>query len=266
MEKIVTLPEAVSRVRDGQTIAFGGNVLHRSPMAAVLELVRQGQKNLHLVKTAIALEVDLLCASGQVDTVTAGYVGYETEFGLCAFYRRAVESGRTRANENACYTVITSFRAAIQGVPFLPVRGLQGSDLVEAVDFRPVTCPYTGEQLYACRAIQPDVAFVHVQQADRQGNARISGPHYEDLLIARAAKTVILSAEEIVDDDFFASDPHQCDIPGLLVDAVVHMPGGAAPGTCSGHYGLDREVLRSFKAAKTPAEALAVFGLQEVVS
>lgn len=262
MSKCMDLSTAVALVKDGDTVAFGGNALFRSPMGAVKELVRQGRKDLHLIKTAIAYEADLLCAADSVKAVTAGFVGYEGEFGLCRWYRKGVESGRVRANENACYSVITSWRAAVYGVPFLPIRGMKGSDLLEAVGFQKVTCPYTGEELVAIRAIAPDVAFLHVQKADEEGNGYIEGPAYEDRLIARAARKVVLTAEEIVPGSFFAQDPHRADIPAVTTTAVVHLPGGAKPCAVSGCYDLDREELRAFLAAKEPEQALAAAGLE----
>ena len=194
MNKLLDLAAAVAMVNDGDTVAFGGNVLYRSPIAAVKELIRQDKKDLHLVKTAIAYEVDLLCAAGAASRVTAGFVGYEGEFGLCRWYRKGVESATVRADENACYSVITALRGAAYGVPFLPIRGILGSDLLDAVGFRKVTCPYTGEELVAIRAIAPDVAFLHVQKADEMGNGCIIGPTYEDTVIARAAKKLVLTA------------------------------------------------------------------------
>jgi glutaconate CoA-transferase subunit A len=139
---------------------------------------------------------------------------------------------------------------------------MMDSDLLKAVGFHKVTCPYTGEELVAVRAIAPDVAFLHVQKADEEGNACISGPVYEDSIIAKAAKKVVLTAEEIVPGSFFAQDPHRADIPAAVTTAVVHLPGGARPCAVSGCYDMDREELRSFLAAKEPQAALAAAGLE----
>ncbi len=261
MSKVMDLSAAVALVKDGDTVAFGGNVLYRSPVGAVKELIRQGRKDLDLVKTAIAYEVDLLCAAGAVRSVTAGFVGYEGEFGLCRWYRKGVEGGTVKAYENACYSVITAWRAAVYGVPFLPIRGMTGSDLLEHVGFKTVKCPYTGEEVVAIKAIAPDVAFLHVQKADEDGNACIIGPSYEDLTIARAAKKLVITAEEIVPGSFFAEDPHRADIPAVVTTAVVHLPGGAKPCAVSGYYDIDREELRAFQSAKEPSAALAAAGL-----
>ena len=262
MNKLLDLAAAVSMVNDGDTVAFGGNVLYRSPIAAVKELIRQDKKDLHLVKTAIAYEVDLLCAAGAASRVTAGFVGYEGEFGLCRWYRKGVESATVRADENACYSVITALRGAAYGVPFLPIRGMLGSDLLDAVGFRKVTCPYTGEELVAIRAIAPDVAFLHVQKADEMGNGCIIGPTYEDTVIARAAKKLVLTAEEIVPSSYFSEDPNRASIPAVLTTAVVKAPGGAKPCAVSGCYDMDREELRAFLAEKDPDAALRAAGIE----
>lgn len=262
MNKLLDLAAAVAMVNDGDTVAFGGNVLYRSPIAAVKELIRQDKKDLHLVKTAIAYEVDLLCAAGAASRVTAGFVGYEGEFGLCRWYRKGVESATVRADENACYSVITALRGAAYGVPFLPIRGMLGSDLLDAVGFRKVTCPYTGEELVAIRAIAPDVAFLHVQKADEMGNGCIIGPTYEDTVIARAAKKLVLTAEEIVPSSYFSEDPNRASIPAVLTTAVVKAPGGAKPCAASGCYDMDREELRAFLVEKDPDAALRAAGIE----
>jgi len=257
MSKLMTLQEAVCLVDDGATVALGGNVLHRAPMGAAAELLRRGRKGLHLVKTAGAMDVDLLCAADALAAVTFGYIAYEPPYGLCQFFRRAVQEGRVQARENACYTVIMGLRAAVYGLPFLPVRGLDGSDLIAARGFKKVANPYGEGEFVAVPAIRPDVAIVHVQEADEQGNGRIWGPKYEDALMARAARRVILTAERIVPTERFVAQPECTDVPGFLVDAVVHLPGGAAPCSCAGLYEIDDEMVRAFQAVKTAAEVSA---------
>jgi glutaconate CoA-transferase subunit A len=177
-DKLTTLEAAVSAVANDQTVALGGNTLHRGPCAAVHELVRQGRRGLEIVKTAGAYDVDLLCGLGVASAVSAGFVGFETAFGLAPSYRREVEQGRVEAREHACYTVIAGLRAAIQGVPFMPVAGMVGSDLLAARGFKTVADPYTGREVVAAPMIVPDVAIVHVQEADALGNARIDGTRF----------------------------------------------------------------------------------------
>ena len=111
-DKRRSLEGVIATIEDGSRVALGGNTLHRAPVAAVHELVRQQKRGLELVKTAGAYDVDLLCAMGCVAAVSAGFVGYENVFGLAPLYRRAVEAGRVEAREHACYTVIAGLRAA----------------------------------------------------------------------------------------------------------------------------------------------------------
>src|SRR5438874_3179129 len=180
ISKQTTLAEAIASVEDGSIVALGGNTIHRAPCAAVHELVRQHKRGLELVKTAGAYDVDVLVGTGVADRVSAGFIGFENVFGLAPQYRRAAEQGRIQVKEHACYTVITAMRAAAQGVPFLPIAGMLNSDLMQARSFKTVIDPYSGEELAAVQAIRPDVAILHVQEADEEGNGRIYGSVYED--------------------------------------------------------------------------------------
>jgi glutaconate CoA-transferase subunit A len=255
-DKRRSLAGVVATIESGSRIALGGNTLHRAPAAAVHELARQRTCNLELVKTAGAYDVDLLCGLGLVSAVSAGYVGYETVFGLAPSYRRAVEGGAVEAREHACYTIIAGLRAAAQGVPFMPLNGLQGSDLPALRGFATVRDPYSGLEVVAVPSIAPDVAFIHVQEADVEGNGRIWGSVFEDTLMVRAAKRVILTAERIVDGATFAAEPDRTDVPGFLVEAVVEAPGGAWPTSCAGLYPYDEAVLGGLVRAAGRDDAL----------
>jgi glutaconate CoA-transferase subunit A len=251
MSKLMSLTQAVNIIHDKDTVGIGGNVLHRSPMALVREIARQGRKNLHLVKTAGAMDVDLLCLAGCVDSVDAGFISYETEYSLAGHYRKAVQNGIVKGNEHACYTVISALRAASAGIPFMPVKGLQISDLIDANDyFKRIQDPFSGELVTVVKAIVPDVAIIHVQEADKNGNARIIGPKFEDVLFSRAAKKVIITAETIVPETRFAFSKEKADIPHFLVEAVVHAPQGAMPCSCPSKYDIDRSNLDEFKSLK----------------
>jgi glutaconate CoA-transferase subunit A len=252
-DKRTTIAEAIATVPDGSRVALGGNTLHRGPGAAVHEIVRQRKKGLEIVKTAGAYDVDLLCAAGCVAAVSAGFVGYETPFGMAPAYRHAVESGVVEAREHACATVIAGLRAAIQGVPFMPVAGLHGSDLPAARGFQALVDPYSGANVYVVPALMPDIALIHVQEADAAGNGRIVGTRFEDVLMAQAARRVVLTAERIVDGTSFMAVPETVAIPGFLVDAVVEAPGGAWPFSCTPNYGYDAEYLAAWvKVARDP--------------
>lgn len=258
-DKTTTLSAAISEIRPGARVALGGNTLHRGPSAAVHEIVRQGIGNLELVKTAGAYDVDLLAATGLATSASVGFVGFETVFGMAPSYRRAVEGGLVETKEHACYTVIAGLRAAIQGVPFMPIAGMFGSDLLAARDFRTIEDPYTGQPVVAVPALVPDVALIHVQEADAQGNARIVGTRFEDVLMAQAAKMVVVTAERIVDGASFEANPESVAIPGFMVHAVVEAPRGAWPCSCAGEYDFDAEFLAEYVAASKDPERIRQF-------
>jgi glutaconate CoA-transferase subunit A len=259
MSKLLSLAEAAARVRDGDVLALGGNILHRSPFAFARELARQGRRGLQLVKTAGGYDIDLLCAAGCVAVVHAGCVGLENEFGFAPNYRRAVEEGRVESRENACYTVIASLRAAAYGIPFQPVNALWGSDLPQASDFRLVKDPYTGQEVYAIPALRPDWAVIHVPEADEQGNARILGCVFEDVIMTRAARGVIVTAERIVATEAFRGSPETIAVPHFMVTAVVEEPGGAAPGSCYPSYDYDPTHVRRYLALAADPQRLAEY-------
>lgn len=252
--KLTSLAEAIATVSNGATVALGGNTLHRSPAAAVHELIRQGKTGLNLVKTAGAYDVDILCGAGVARAVTAGFIGFENVFGMAGLYRRAVEEGRVQACEHACYSVIAGLRAAAQGVPFMPVAGLTDSDVPAAQGFRTVTDPYTSQPVIVIAPIIPDVAIIHVHEADVEGNARIRGTLFEDVLMVTAARRVILTAERMVDGQIFAEQPELTTIAGFMVEMVVEAPRGAWPCSCAGLYDYDAEYLAEYMASTRTAE------------
>ncbi|WP_374724565.1 CoA transferase subunit A [Calidifontibacillus erzurumensis] len=256
MNKILTLKEAVATINNGDTVAIGGNVLHRAPMAFVREIARQKKKKLKIVKTAGAHDIDLLCAVGAVSSVDAGFVSYETKYGLAEHYRKAVQSGEVIANEHACYTVICALRGASMNVPFMPVKGLNAGDLLLENDyFVVVEDPFgSGEPVTLVKSIIPDVAVIHVHECDKNGNSIIYGPKFEDVLLSRAAKRVIITTEQIVPEFKLKMKSDRVDIPGFLVSAVVHAPKGASPCSCYQKYDVDHQALSSFIARKEKAE------------
>lgn len=253
-DKVMSLEEAVAQIPDGATVALGGNTFHRGPSAAVHELVRQGKQELRAVKTAGAYDIDILAGAGSINRAAVGYVGFEALYGLAPNYRRAAEEGRLVVEEHACYTVITGLRASIQGVPFLPVAGMFGSDVVPARGWKTVYDPYSGEELVAIPRLAPDWAIIHTELADREGNALIRGSLFEDLLMANAADRVIVTTEEVAPSEALRAEGAYASIPGYLVDAVVHAPRGAWPCSLEDLYPVDEAYLTAYvKASKSEA-------------
>ena len=235
-------------------------------MAAAYEIIRQGRRGLNLVKTAGAFDIDILCGAGAASAVTAGFVGYENLFGMAPLYRRAVEQGAVRACEHTCYSLIAGLRAASQGVPFMPVNAFSQSDVPAAQGYRTVIDPYSGTEVFAAPAITPDVAIIHVHEADANGNARIYGSLFEDVLMVTAARSVILTTEHIVDGSAFEAQPELTSIAGFMVSHVVHCPAGARPTSCHGMYGIDVPYLTNFYAQTTTAEAFRAWLQQSVLA
>ncbi|MBV9280271.1 MAG: CoA transferase subunit A, partial [Chloroflexi bacterium] len=231
-----------------------------SPSAAVHELVRQRKRDLTLIKTAGGYDVDLLVGAGCVSRLIVAYVGFENLQGMAPRFRRAVEEGRVALEEQTCTSVITGLRAASQGIPFMPIAGMAGSDIVPG-RFLSVPNPYGEGEVVTVPAIWPDWAIVHVQEADPAGNARIHGTQFEDVLMAKAARRVMVICERIVGGEEFAAQPELTAIPAFQVDVVVEAPHGAWPASCAGHYGVDEGYLAAYyqAALKATPEGLEAF-------
>ncbi|GBD38359.1 Glutaconate CoA-transferase subunit A [bacterium HR37] len=244
MGKVKTLKEAASLVSDGDRLAIGGLLLQRIPAAFIRELARQGKKGLKVMKTAANYDFDLLSFAGCVDEIAAGFVSFEAEFGLAPNFRKAVEDGRVRFEENSCYTVIASLRAAAFGIPFMPIASLGNSYLVNK--FKEIENPYGEGKVLAVPAIYPDWAVLHVHKADEEGNAVIYGPVYEDLIMSRAARNIVLTTEKVVSKEDIKRELDLAVIPGFKVRAVVEVPGGASPGACYPYYDYSSEHLKRY--------------------
>lgn len=268
-EKVRSLAEAAALVGDGSVVGLGGALSLREPMALIRELVRQGRLGLHLVGNAHGVDVDLLCGAGAVGTAELTYVGFEFDFGVAANYRRACEEGQVQVRESNCVTLINQLRAAAFGLPFVALGSFGGSDILRLhPEFREMTSPLDGERVIVAPPLRPDVALLHVHYADSTGNARIEEPLASDVLLARAAATVILSAERLVSpQEMRELGPN---IPYFEVTAVVEAPYGAHPTSCYPFYAYDREHLAEYMAAAQGGpEAFAaylqryVYGLSE---
>jgi acyl CoA:acetate/3-ketoacid CoA transferase alpha subunit len=230
MDKTLPLDQLSSLVEPGATLALGGAWLSNHPLAAVRQMIRDGVEDLHLVSSLASIEVDLLVAAGAVRTLTFSMVSLEA-YGLAPNFRRAAESGEIELREVSGVALNVAFDAGAHRLPFLPMRGIGGSELpLHREDFyRAFDCPFTGRRLLGIRAIEPDVAIVHATRADREGNAQVDASWSNDPEIARAARRVVVTCEEIVDTEVLARNPTSTHIPGFLVDAVVEAPLGAHP-------------------------------------
>jgi len=250
MKKVLTsLEEAAKLVNDGDLITFGGATFQRAPMEFVRELVRRGKKGLNLIDREPAMDFDLLIGAGCVDKVRTGMLAFEI-FGMAPNFRKKSEAGEITTKEGACQPIIAGFRAAAMGIPSIPVKGMLGSDLLDISEVigsqMQVEDPFTGEKMIAVRAIEPDVAVIHAQKADEYGNVRIEGPLYEDVIKAKAAKTVVVTAEELIPNSEIRKMPEATTLPHFIVDAVVEAPKGAYPCSCFNYYEADYDHIKEY--------------------
>jgi glutaconate CoA-transferase subunit A len=263
MDKRTTAADAVRELRDGMTVGIGGWGSRRKPMALVREILRSPVRDLTLVSYG-GPDVGLLCAAGKLRSVVYGFVSLDS-IPLEPHFRRARESGQVEARELDEGMLQWGLYAAALRLPFLPTRAGLGSDVMRLYPgLRTVTSPYAdGEELVAMPALPLDVAFVHVNRADRAGNGQILGPDpYFDDLFCMAAKRRFLSCEKLVaTEDFGKAGPvHTMRIQRMWVDGVIESPGGAHFTECPPDYGRDEAFQREYAAAARDPDAWRAFG------
>lgn len=253
------MSEAIAElVPDGSSVAMGLQLEQMIPFAAGHEIIRQRKRDLRLIGPISDCLFDQLIGAGCAKDVVAAWVG-NVMMGQAYNFRRAVETSAIRVFNMTNFTIALGLQAGAMGVPFLPTRTAMGSDVPKANHFfYQIISPFEPkETLYAVRAIVPDVTIVNVQRADSEGNAHCWGNFGVMLEAVRAAKTVIVVAEEIAPAEVIASDPNRTVIPGFLVSAVVHEPFGAHPSPVQGYYSRDNEFFRVYHAETKAPEAYA---------
>lgn len=157
--------------------------------------------------------------------------------------------------------MVAGLRAAAFGLNFLPLTLLGGSEIPGANGWQEVKDPYSEERYLAIPAVKPDWAIIHVQQADLEGNARIYGSKFEDVLLSRAARHVLITCEELLPVYAFTDQPEATDIPAFLVDRVVYAPRGAWPTSCYQHYSLAEEEIRKLVSMREARELISWLNL-----
>lgn len=245
MNKQISMEDATALVQEGSILALGGMTLYRRPVAFVRALIRKYQEQgepgqLTLLAFTGGIESDLLVGAGMVACMRSCYFGLEI-FGLAPMFTYYANNGKLIILEETEASIAFGLRAQMAGVGFMPGRGWLGTDLPRLrPDVKTVCDPYSGEELMAFPAIQPDIAVIHALQADQHGNAIIGDNKGIDLELALTAQTVILTAEEIV--------PllTRADLVSPVVDAVVVAPHGAAPTSCHPNYPIDGEIILAY--------------------
>ncbi|MCU0485188.1 MAG: CoA transferase subunit A [Anaerolineales bacterium] len=259
MSKVLSLTAAIARhVHDGDTI-YAAGFTHLIPFAAGHEIIRQGRKNLVLARATPDLIYDQMVAAGCAQKVIFSYMG-NPGVGSLRCVRSEIEAGRLAWEEYSHFGMISRLQAGASGVPFMPMNPTAAGDLERAnPNYRTVTDPYSGKEVVVVPALTPDVAIVHVQRADAEGNAHVWGIIGEQKEAAFAAQRVILTAEEIVDEEIIRSDPNRTLIPGMVVDAVCHVPYCAHPSYTQGYYDRDNTFYLEWDAISKSADRISQY-------
>jgi glutaconate CoA-transferase subunit A len=264
--KVMTVKEAVSRfVKDGDYFASGGFGTNRIATAVLHEMLRQGVQDLGVAGHTTTHDFEILAAGNQMGRGTlmarldvAYIIGLEAR-GLSPHARRVIESGEVELCEWTNYALALRFLAAAMGVPYLPARNILGSDTFERSGAKEVICPFTGIKLVAYPALYPDVAAIHVHEADEFGNCRIKGITIADRDLASASKKVIITTERLISNDEIRSEPAQTTIPFYCVDAVCVVPHGSYPGNMPFEYFSDEAHLREWLAVEKDLDKFGKF-------
>ena len=239
MMKLISLSEAINKFVHEGDMLYASGFTHLIPFAAGHEIIRQEIKNLILARATPDLIYDQMVAAGCARKVVFSYMG-NPGVGSLRRVRAALEAGELEWEEYSHFSMISRLQAGASGLPFMPMKQTGAADLVRVnPSYQYVTDPYSGEEVVVVPPLKPDVAVVHVQRADAQGNAQVWGILGEQRLAAFAAERVILTAEEIVDEAVIRSDPNRTLIPGLVVDAVCHVPYCAHPSYTQGYHDRD---------------------------
>ena len=265
-DKRTTVADAVSRlIHDGDYLAIGGFGTNRIPTAVLHEILRQRKQNLGFAGHTATHDFEVLCAgnlTGRGKTLAkvdiAYVVGLEAR-GLSPHARRVMESGTVEFTEWSNYALAVRFQAAAMGLSFLPTRSMLGTDTLRHSAAKVIPCPFTGVPVVALPALYPDVAAIHVHEADCFGNARIAGPTVADLDIARAAKRLIITCERLVPHETFRAAPDRTAVPFFCVDAVCEAPFGSYPGNMPGEYFSDEDHMKRWLEVEKDPEAFARF-------
>ncbi len=259
-DKRMTAREAVERfVSDGDSLVIA-NCLYATPYALLHEIIRQGKKDLTVFQQGGIDELDQLIMGKCVRKLVMAYNFRVAGERIETVLERALRRGELEIEDYSNYTLLTMLQAGAMGYPFLPVMsGIRETDVYhverafKGEKFGEVTCPFTGEKVVVVKGRNPDVAVLHVQRADKFGNAQLWGALINSKWACLASKRVIVSCEQVVDEETILRTPHLTIVPGFRVCAVVEEPWGAHPSELLGFYDYDM-VFRSVYFMQTMSE------------
>lgn len=260
VDKTTTVAEAVGHlISDGDYLGVGGFGSNRIPTAVLHEIVRQRKKDLGLAGHTATHDFQILTAGGCINRCDAAYIiGLEAR-GLSRCARRAVEQGEVEITEWTNAALAWRLKAAAMGLSFIPARCMMGTDTVKYSSAVEMECPFTGKKYLALPALYPDVAVIHVHRTDVYGNCQIDGIMVSDYDLARAAKKLIITTEQLVPEEFTRRQPDRTVIPYYLVDAVIEVPFGSYPGNMPYLYFSDEGHLQEWLQADREPASLKQF-------
>jgi glutaconate CoA-transferase subunit A len=259
--KLVDLSTAAKLVPSGSSIAVGGSIIRRQPVAFVRELIRQGVKDVHVLAFPAGIGTDMLAGVGALKRVEAVYVGL-FQFGMAFNFRRGVEAGEIDVRDFPETAQIARFKAAGMGMSFMPTRVLLGTSMAahNPEQIREMTCPFTGDKYHAVQAAKADFTVIHGYYGDEYGNVQWPVQRDADdidFLLAKASDRLIVTVERIVPHSEILRQPTLTYIPHHWVEAIVEAPFGAHPGSCDGFYDEDEEHMTYYQqCAKEPGRWL----------
>ncbi|OLT31130.1 3-oxoadipate--succinyl-CoA transferase subunit A [Actinomadura sp. CNU-125] len=249
MAEIVSLDEAVGElIHDGDEVALEG-FTHLIPVAAGHEIIRQGRRGLTLVRMTPDIVYDQLIGAGCARKLVFSWGG-NPGVGSLHRFRDAVQNAwpvPLEIEEHSHAGMANRYVAGASALPFAVLRGYRGTDLpAHTPNIKPITCPFTGEELTAVPALNPDVGVVHAQRADRRGNVQLWGIPGIQKEVVLAAKRSLVTVEEVVDE--LTERPGAITIPSWVITKVAEAPGGARPSYAHGHYERDNDAYRAWDA------------------
>jgi len=266
MSKVSTLSEAVASIPHGNHVALSGFATARCTMAFAHEVIRQGKKQLTVSQCVGAMDADLLVGAGAVERIVYGG-GSRGRSGQHFCIQRAIEQRTLITEEFSSLSMTFRYLAGSLGLPFIPIRSLNGSDILKQLQEKTpplvgrLEDPFTGESWLVLKPLVPDVSVVQVQVADEEGNAWILGPRWDNEEQSKASNRTIVITEQLVSTEMIQRYPERARIHGFRVSHVVHLPFSAHPSSVYGVYDFDKEHIKTYaEASKTPE------GLQEYLN
>ncbi|MGX1307210.1 glutaconate CoA-transferase subunit A [Amorphus suaedae] len=266
MTKFLSLHDAIAEnVRDGDVAAFEG-FTHLIPHAAGHETIRQGRKDLTLIRMTPDIIYDQMVGMGMVKKLVFSYAG-NPGVGLLRRVRDAVENAWPKSleiEEHSHAAMANAYEAGAAGLPCAIFRGYKGADLAKVnPNIKSINCPFTGEELAAVPAVRPDVSVIHAQKADRKGNVLIEGIVAVQKEAVLAAKRAVVTVEEIVDE--LDTHPNACVLPHWTIAAIAVVPGGAHPSYAQGYYERDNATYLEWDKVSSDRDAFTAWMKENVL-